>query len=980
MPTESAAAALKYKQQGNESFKAGRLDQAAALYTKAEQRDPTDPVYPSNLSAALFETGDYLGCASAVLRAWKLLRDQRDAKRDLILRLSARLAKALPFCVQSQPNSSGVLRASENDIKEIRDYALSCSPSEDLSRAWAEWGATDAESEERARRRDICLSKLSRLPLFMKHLDDALEYYTIGHDDIVDLTMEWGTDQSGEPLDIGKTPAEKLSRLSFLFGGVGDGRHALGTVQGLYDAYKKLSAPNQSAFRAHLTLLDIHPTAIARDLCMLMLLDELIRTTDTFTCLEIKATFMYTFCAAAMPSYCYDLLLTIMKDLSKRLSQTPPALPSWLHLDSGTIPSILRALSYCLTTRKSTRRMLAIQEYTSPEDHWRERGAALQQASGNGDMQGELRDGFLEQRRMFAAMFRDLPGDKLVQLPWLPPGMSVSAARAYVDAHMDDLVSKMQQLTTTGRVRTYEQEWFKCTMVFLPPRELRDRHPGFEEALSALQQGDDIQADLARRIRTHIDEDWKVNITLFDVNDNDPRHAPDGDGYKVLSDDPFEPVYCLDDFNKRNKASAQSPIKNDTYTLAWDAFDAFCDGVSAALRGLEGKLTVELIAGGLSEELAKMRFKSDVTRAPSFPRRYTRMWLSNVPDYTHGPMNMAIYVVPNLEDDPMASAACNCLLNTPAWGSDDQYFYTYCQLLSQDMPRFLGCRVIRSQAVFDGVVLGPLPLPRPLSALATRDELATWLTRVLFNIFIPGRSKGMPEDVRLPHNLVAFFGLLMHLHRVGFPAHWLSDFLGRVLSGSMVSDIAPYDGVWPIPVDDMRQRVPSRRVRTDPWLVEFENIIATAYHAIPFPVAGFLPADFSRDSEDIQVWEAKVTAAIPFLTGRSPWMGTGSPYEPVTRLLFYKPAEVAPSALIHGMRAVFEGKATPPPGTFFFLTAQELVQYDRRICFRLSRRRVERMKGEKWNLIAYRQDTGEQATRPVAVADWVHVPEGADEA
>ncbi len=42
-----------------------------------------------------------------------------------------------------------------------------------------------------------------------------------------------------------------------------------------------------------------------------------------------------------------------------------------------------------------------------------------------------------------------------------------------------------------------------------------------------------------------------------------------------------------------------------------------------------------------------------------------------------------------------------------------------------------------------------------------------------------------------PHNLVAFFALLLHLHRVGFPGHWLSEFLARVLGGSMVSDIEP---------------------------------------------------------------------------------------------------------------------------------------------------------------------------------------------
>lgn len=256
-------------------------------------------------------------------------------------------------------------------------------------------------------------------------------------------------------------------------------------------------------------------------------------------------------------------------------------------------------------------------------------------------------------------------------------------------------------------------------------------------------------------------------------------------------------------------------------------------------------------------------------------------------------------------------------------------------------------------------VLGSHSLPRPLSSLATREELTAWLTRVLFNTFIPARSKPRPHNVHAPHNLTAFFALLFYLHHVGYPAHWLSEFLARVLSGSMVSDIPRYDGYWPIPVTERLRRVPSRRVRTDPWLVDFENIIATAYNALPFPIATALPADFSRDITDIQVWEAQVTPAQRF--SMDPWMNTtGSPYDPRTSLLFWRPSEVAASALIGDMARIFEGKGEPAPGTFFVLTMQEYVQYETRIRFKLSRRRVARMRTEKWSMMAYRHDNGQQ--------------------
>ena len=119
----------------------------------------------------------------------------------------------------------------------------------------------------------------------------------------------------------------------------------------------------------------------------------------------------------------------------------------------------------------------------------------------------------------------------------------------------------------------------------------------------------------------------------------------------------------------------------------------------------------------------------------------------------------------------------------------------------------------------DTLVLSAHKTPRALEDLASRSELVTWLTRVLFNTFIPAQSKPRPSQVRLPHNLVAFFGIVLYLHQIGYPGHWLSDFLARVLSGSLVSDVAPYEGFYPIPVTDRARRVKLRRVRTDPWLV-----------------------------------------------------------------------------------------------------------------------------------------------------------------
>ncbi|KAI8989022.1 hypothetical protein BD414DRAFT_536334 [Trametes punicea] len=237
----------------------GPLFKFKYLYRKAEKSDPKDPLYPSNLSTALFVAGDYVGYAATIVSAWKVLRDRSDAehKPDLLIRLLERLAKALSFSVASSLASLHALRKYFADFEELKEHEL---------------------------------------------------------------------------------PLDELRHLCFLCGGVGDGRHPLGTIVRLYQAYKKLPLAKASAFHAHLTLLDIHPTAITRDLCMLMLLHALSNATDSAARAEIKATLM---------------LMSVAKKLCEKLSEHPPVLPSWLHVDAKTIPAVMRALDYWINTEKS---------------------------------------------------------------------------------------------------------------------------------------------------------------------------------------------------------------------------------------------------------------------------------------------------------------------------------------------------------------------------------------------------------------------------------------------------------------------------------------------------------------------------------------------------------------------------------------------------------------------------------------------------
>ncbi|KAI9060061.1 hypothetical protein FKP32DRAFT_1656899 [Trametes sanguinea] len=954
--------AARLKEQGNAAFKSGDLLRAADFYARAEKEDPTDAVYPSNLSAALYEAGDYAACAKAVIRAWNILRGQHDAKPNLVVRLSCRLAKALCQGVRARSIGESVLVPDAASIEQLRDAAMETAANDDerrdLRRFWQEWDETKAEIPQYTQKGAEDLQKFSKLPMFFKPLDHSLTIHTqLGTDEIIDLTSGWGPLEA-YPLHLDKLPTDHLSEVAFLFGGVGDGRHAFGSLAGLHKAYKKLSKLKKAKFRAHLTLLDVHEGTIARDLCIFMLLQALMDESDPVARTELQATLTYTYCGAAMPDYCYNRLQTAVKKLKEGLTATPPALPAWLHVVSDTIPAILPTLDYWLRAKKSTRKTLEEHEHMSSVD--RPDMQALSMIPGaNADFQRTLQERIASQRADIENTLRTLTDEQLAEFDLLPKTMTVKERRAFILDNMEMLVDAYHKAMRGGKVPLYEEGWYKEAKVFLPPKELFKRHPGVEAVWRSILSNKGMPQPVPRKVISHIHSEWKPNITLFDIKCEDPKCYPGGNGYPDLKLEMFDVIGHMDQFTRRDAPDARDPMSINQSMLAVEACTAFFAEVIASIKSLEGRLIVELICGGLAEELAKMQYKADITRPKHFPRKFTRMWMSNVPDYTHGPLNMIVYAVPQLQNDPQAAVAFNCMLNVPVWAGDEEYFHTYTLLLPEEIPRYLGCRLISSRAVMDVCVLGTHQMPRPLSELATRDELTTWLTRVLFNTFIPGLSKLRPHYVRCPHNLVAFFALVLYLHRVGYPGHWLSEFMARVLSGSMVSDIAPYDNFWPMPVKERQRRVPARKVRTDPWLVDFENILASAYNAIPFPISDALPADFSRDSGDIAVWEVTVQAAQVF--SMNPFMNLSSPYDPRTQLLFYQPSVVTATRLIDDMGRIFEGKAQPAPGTFFVLTMQEYVQYQTRIRFRLSRKRVERMKTQQpWAMMAYRHDTGQQ--------------------
>ncbi|KAK0243192.1 hypothetical protein EDD85DRAFT_947335 [Armillaria nabsnona] len=312
----------------------------------------------------------------------------------------------------------------------------------------------------------------------------------------------------------------------------------------------------------------------------------------------------------------------------------------------------------------------------------------------------------------------------------------------------------------------------------------------------------------------HIESTWKPNPSLF----HDSEYPSD---YPSVELKPFDMVELIPQFNDRMGLSKRGETNEDR--PAFSISEIFFDAVVEGLIGLKDYIRLELPQVRLTSRGSLLAFGS-----------------ATFPDYTHGVLNTAVFVKPNLEAEPDASLAANCLLNTGLWTNGDSLVYNYTLSNQKDFARFFGCHVMPSNP-WKVVEFATKPLPRPFSTLATHEGLIVWLTRVLITNILPPEPPNPTEEmmfrVRYPNNLVAFFGLLTRLPAIGYPRHWISEYLNTLLADNLVTDVVPYRGKFPIPLTEPSQRGQCRKVNLDPWLTELETIIALGYEALPFPVS-----------------------------------------------------------------------------------------------------------------------------------------------
>lgn len=266
---------------------------------------------------------------------------------------------------------------------------------------------------------------------------------------------------------------------------------------------------------------------------------------------------------------------------------------------------------------------------------------------------------------------------------------------------------------------------------------------------------------------------------------------------------------------------------------------------------------------------------------------------------------------------------------------------------------------------FENIILSSNNLPLSLKELATKAELFAWLTRILLAILVPPKPH-RSQAVSYPSNLVAFVDIVIHLHSVGFPTHWLSEYIQKILTDTLMTETPLYRGTFPIPPSEFTRRTRARKVHLKSWHLDFESVIATSYAAFPFPLS--LPAGFANSHADIGLFETtirldefnKKTSVLPDIQH--------APNLPVVSLIFYKLGQYPPSAtaLPFKLGDILDGERVAAPGDLYILTCVERYSVkDGIIRWRMNKRTVQEMKKEKWVMISYRCDHDELRTFPV---------------
>ncbi|KAF9040856.1 hypothetical protein BJ165DRAFT_1613427 [Panaeolus papilionaceus] len=643
-----------FHQQGNSFYKKGDLESAKNSYISAFKINPSEPKYASNLSAVQYERGQYRECIEAIVESWRALRVKGSVDDNpvmppttdpLAIKLSLRFLKAkLNLLAQGllslhddkgeRDEDAAVI---EQDMEDFCSELLrkkATSQHAELEHIWGVWFKTKRECQkheagECKKKLEEAEKRLRSLPIYKASLYDVIDYFRFGHDVPRPLFDEIGQNENLR-IDERTLILEGWEKISFLFGGSGDGRHIFATLINWGSMWKRLSSRHILAFRfpdLHLTLLDIHPATLSRVMLIFALIRKSMTPLSATAKIELETTAFYLWSTILMPDYCAKVVMDVSQEIIDELKgNSPEHLTKFWAIDDQTCPRVLTVFEYwSKPLPQSTKTFL---EINGPKDL----------------RQNPTRAMLLEQRCY----------------------MRNQAYGAFVAA---------------------------ATRVKGSPFDIRKdpelQHPALEKHV---RSGGRLGKNALTKEAL---QDWRPNCTLFDnaTTENLAFSAPGGYPELTFDEDPSMTMMgVLQVVRHYRDVHTQLSFDQTSFAIMQQVFDSVRECFTY-MDSRHDALTLEFVCTELCAGLPKVIAGDFGPRPASFPTKYKRMWLSNVPDYTGGMLSNLVYLAPYLEDTPLAYMLWNCLRNTRAFGSFRDFCFNYTYLTSSGIRQYFNCLV-----------------------------------------------------------------------------------------------------------------------------------------------------------------------------------------------------------------------------------------------------------------------------------------------
>lgn len=214
-------------------------------------------------------------------------------------------------------------------------------------------------------------------------------------------------------------------------------------------------------------------------------------------------------------------------------------------------------------------------------------------------------------------------------------------------------------------------------------------------------------------------------------------------------------------------------------------------------------------------------------------------------DYVGGPLSTFLHVLPNLHNEN-ACMRSNVLHNAASWASHDGFLAEHLLLDHRELVATnFQANLTPDSSIMERELISSLgeiaigyiletgldwqrsrTFPLPSVHHLSRSRLEIWLVAHFLKSCLPfERNDQDAQLIFAPLNMLTFFHLIAHLHKAGYPAHWLSGLLFEMSQGQVTTS-ARAPSAYITDQAMVKRTSPSRTICLKAFLTEFRTLLA----------------------------------------------------------------------------------------------------------------------------------------------------------